>query len=462
MAGNKIFAGVRLRRMRNRLELSQIALAQSLGISASYLNLMERDQRPLTAQVILKLSALHGADISELSAIDQTSDVLAALKEMAADPLLAEEIPLVSELTDAIQAVPNLVGATLKLYRAYCEMLKRLAELSQEITVSGSLPASVVETPFERVRRWLADEPPLFPTLERLAEEVWYELSPKDDPMAGLKARLRGNSGIDVRVLPLDVMPADSARYDRHSQRLFLSERLSSQDRLMETARLVARLEGGTAIDEIVSRASFADSPECQRMARQAMVRQLAVAILCPAARYLSAALDLRFDVAALAARFQVRAGVAMQRLAALSARGDAELPIGFLSVDATGAIIDRCGRLGFFLPKTGALCGRLPVFDGGQGTVVAQLSAPGDRTLLMVAMPDGQPGVTSALCLAAEDAAGTVYAQLATAFPSRPVGPSCRLCEVRNCTLRREPQATRPAALNEFVRGASDFEPVS
>ncbi len=462
MTGNKIFAGVRLRRMRNRLELSQTALAQILGISASYLNLMERDQRPLTAQVILKLSALQGADISELSGIDRTSDVLAALKEMAADPLLADEIPLATELTDAIQAVPNLVGATLKLYRAYCEMLKRLAELSQEITVSGSLPASVVETPFERVRRWLADESPLFPALERLAEEIWYELTPKDDPLAGLKARLRASSGIDVRVLPVDVMPADFARYDRHSQRLFLSERLSSQDRLMETARLVARLEGGAAIEEILAGTSFADNPECQRLARQALVRLLAVAILCPAARYISAALDLRFDVAALSARFHVRAGVAMQRLAALSTRSDAEWPIGFLSVDTTGAIIERCGRLGFFLPKTGALCGQLPVFDGGQGIVVAQLSAPGDRTLVMVAMPDGQPGITSALCFAAEDAAGTVYVQLATAFPSRPIGPSCRLCEVRNCSLRREPQATRPAALNEFVRGASDFEPVS
>ncbi|MEO9168806.1 MAG: helix-turn-helix transcriptional regulator, partial [Aestuariivirga sp.] len=65
---SKIFAGSRLRRLRQKLGLSQAAFAESLGLSASYLNLMERDQRPLTAQVVLKLSSMDGVDISELAA----------------------------------------------------------------------------------------------------------------------------------------------------------------------------------------------------------------------------------------------------------------------------------------------------------------------------------------------------------------------------------------------------------
>ena len=59
MADNKIFAGPRIRRMRHALELTQAAMAADLGISPSYLNLIERNQRPLTVQLLLKLAATN-------------------------------------------------------------------------------------------------------------------------------------------------------------------------------------------------------------------------------------------------------------------------------------------------------------------------------------------------------------------------------------------------------------------
>ena len=36
-------------------------------MSPSYLNLIERNQRPLTVQVLLKLSGVYGMDVAELS-----------------------------------------------------------------------------------------------------------------------------------------------------------------------------------------------------------------------------------------------------------------------------------------------------------------------------------------------------------------------------------------------------------
>ncbi len=47
MAERKIFAGPKVRRIRNGLGLTQSAMAEELGISPSYLNLIERNQRPL-------------------------------------------------------------------------------------------------------------------------------------------------------------------------------------------------------------------------------------------------------------------------------------------------------------------------------------------------------------------------------------------------------------------------------
>ena len=193
MTGSKIFAGARLRRIRNRLQFSQAALAESLGISPSYLNLIERDQRPITAQLLIKLNALHDVDIAELGAAPESGDSLAKLKEVISDPLLVGEIPAVAELQEAAQVAPNLVGATVKLYQAYREVLKRLGELSQNMAIGGVAQS---EIPFDAVRRYVQQHIS-FPAIEALAEEIWFELSPKDDPLAGLKAKLRAHSGID-------------------------------------------------------------------------------------------------------------------------------------------------------------------------------------------------------------------------------------------------------------------------
>jgi XRE family transcriptional regulator, fatty acid utilization regulator len=455
MTGSKIFAGARLRRIRNRLQHSQAAFADSLGISPSYLNLIERDQRPLTAQVLLRLNTHHGVDIAELSASQEHSQSLGLLQEVISDPLLAGEIPVMTELNEAAQVAPNLVGATVKLYGAYREVLKRLGDLSQEITVKGAAPA---ELPFESVQRWMQESGPLFPTLEALAEEIWFELSPKDDVMAGLKARLRAHSGIDVRIIPVDIMGADRARYDRHSQRLLISEKLDAQERLFEAVWLLASLEGRVAIDEIVA-AQFSKNAEAKRLARQGLVGALAVAILCPAAKFIAAAQDLKFDLAALSSRFSVSSKIVMQRLAGLSMREDSTMAIGFLCVDATGAIMDRTGKLGFFLPKSGALCGQLPIFDQHGAIKIACMKTADGQSLVVIAIREKH--LMGAIFISPEDAAKMIYGPLAAAQTPRPLGPTCRLCNIKNCNLRREPPATRPAALNEFVRGPSDFEPM-
>ncbi len=56
----KIFAGPRLKRLRRERHLTQAAMAAELDVSPSYLNLMERNQRPITVQVLIKLTDAYG------------------------------------------------------------------------------------------------------------------------------------------------------------------------------------------------------------------------------------------------------------------------------------------------------------------------------------------------------------------------------------------------------------------
>jgi XRE family transcriptional regulator, fatty acid utilization regulator len=444
MAGSKIFAGSKLRRIRNRLKYSQAAMAESLGISASYLNLIERDQRPITAQLLIKLNSLHDVDIAELAAAPETNDTVAKLKEVISDPLLIGEIPTTTELQEATQAAPNLVGATIKLYQAYREVLKRLGELSQNMVLEDS-PQST--NSFEAVRRFIQQQIS-FPTLEALAEEIWFDLSPKDDPTAGLKAKLRKHSGIDVRFIPADILGHDRARYDRHSQRLLISETQNSQARLWEVALLTAKLEGRNAIDEIISTHPLAAQAESKRLLKQELAQYLSLAILCPTAKFATSADDLKYDIDALALRFSVSRTATMRRLAITS-------HFGFLLIDASGSVIEKIGPLGFHLPQSGNLCGHLPIFECDQNLKTTTLQSSDGKQITMIALRERH--LRAGLILSPSEFTNTIY----HAETTKPLGPTCRLCDIKNCTLRREPPATRPVALNEFVRGANDFEPM-
>ena len=105
MAEQKIFAGPRIRRIRNGKGITQTAMAEGLGISPSYLNLIERNQRPLTVQLILKLASAYQVDPKELQG--EAHSAVAQLKEVFSDPLLVGELPGDQELIELAEAAPN-------------------------------------------------------------------------------------------------------------------------------------------------------------------------------------------------------------------------------------------------------------------------------------------------------------------------------------------------------------------
>ncbi len=62
--------GARLRALRRRQGLNQVQMAQKLGISASYVNLIEHNKRPLTAPLLIKLAQNFGIDVGSFSQDD--------------------------------------------------------------------------------------------------------------------------------------------------------------------------------------------------------------------------------------------------------------------------------------------------------------------------------------------------------------------------------------------------------
>src|SRR5579875_155042 len=122
----KLFLGARLRRLRRELALTQAKMAEDLGVSPSYLNLIERNQRPVTAQVLLRLAETYELDLRSFSAEAEAAGS-ASLTEVFADPLFKDLALSRHEVAELVENAPGVGEAVVRLYQAYLDR-RRLAE----------------------------------------------------------------------------------------------------------------------------------------------------------------------------------------------------------------------------------------------------------------------------------------------------------------------------------------------
>lgn len=443
MSERKIFAGHRLRRIRNRLGLSQAEMAGSIGISPSYLNLIERNQRPITVQVLLKLSESHDVSAAELMGEDREAN--AALKEIFTDPLMAAEMPGPSEIIEVAEAAPNFARAVVRLHEAYRGALERLSDLSTVMARDEGAGAKG-QLPFDRVVATLEEKGPFFASLEGLAETLHEDLKPRDDIYAALRGLLLSRFGVEVRVLPVSVMPVEAGRFDRHSMRLFLSERLSLLERADLLARQVALMAGAEVIEKLMD-ALFLKEAEERRVGRLLLAQELALGLIAPLSRLLSAWRSEGFDIALLAHRFSLSPHDLMRRLVILSRKEDKALPpLTLLIADRAGNILERQMAAGFPFPRFGAPCPLLPLYGDGA-----------ERHLKLA---DGRL-YRAFTILHSERRAMLAYTISDEADEKLPIaaGLTCRLCEKEACPARLHPPAAKPSALQDYVMGFSPFD---
>ena len=179
MAEQKIFAGPRIRRIRNAKGLTQTAMAEGLGISPSYLNLIERNQRPLTVQLILKLASIYKVDPHELQGEARRLD-RGAEGSVFAIRCYAGELPGDQELIEIAEAAPNAAAAVIKLFRAYREQAERLSDLYELLASEGRATAlSGARLPIDEVREIFERRPNHFPGIEEEAEAFTAAARPR-------------------------------------------------------------------------------------------------------------------------------------------------------------------------------------------------------------------------------------------------------------------------------------------
>lgn len=470
MAENKIFAGPRVRRIRNGLSLTQTAMAEALEISPSYLNLIERNQRPLTVQLLLKLAAVYKVDLDELRGAG--GDAAGLLREVFADPLLSGEVPGDQELVEVAEAAPNAANGIVKLYRAYREQAARLTDLAELLAREGhDTSLSATRLPMDEVREKLERRPHYFGAIDEAAEAFYARLNPVDGLWIALKEWMRAEHGIVVRTLPVHAMPNQRRRFDRHSMRLFISERLSVHDQLREIALEACLLSLRTEILAELEALQLSGN-EARRIARFELARYAAHAVMMPYVQFLSQAQRLKYDLDLLRVRFGVSFEQAANRLTMMARPGAQGVPFFMMEVDHAGNRLRRAGAQGFPQSRFGGGCPKLNIHS--------TFAQPSQILVDRVEMPDGAGYLTlsrtldgphaafqervrrTAMLIGCDIAAvdETVYAQ-AVSGGGEPlaIGAACRLCERQGCLSRAEPPVTRPLGLDEMVTGLSAFD---
>src|SRR4030088_2788078 len=173
-SGKKLFVGPRFRRIRQQLGLSQTQIAEGLSISPSYINLIERNQRPVTAQILLRLAETYDLDLRDLATADEDR-FFAELNEIFSDPLFRQiDLPK-QELRDLAELCPGVTHSLQRLYAAYTEA-RRGEPLAAQMADRDE-GTRFEANPIERVRDLIEANRNYFPELETAAETLRDELN---------------------------------------------------------------------------------------------------------------------------------------------------------------------------------------------------------------------------------------------------------------------------------------------
>lgn len=462
MRSSKLFIGQSLRELRVEQKLTQAAFAESLGISTSYLNQMENNQRHVTATVLLALAEQYSVDIAKLSSFDHDR-LLANLVECFADPLFNGRVPSSHELKLATQNSPSVARALITMHQALRRTSDQLAELDDSIHRTGSL---VEPTPYEEVRDYFHFTNNYLHELDLKAESLALQLD------ASARDRFDALSSYAEKTMKLRIVLEDSdsgtlRNYRPNDKTLHLNRRHSRATRTFQLACQLALLEHHDDINELLRQADFR-TEEATQICRIGIANYFAGAALMPYATFHSASKRLKHDLVLLADEFDTSIEQVAHRLSTLQRPGLLGVPIFFARIDRAGNITKRHSATKLQFARFGSAC---PMWNAHKafespGQMIRQLAeTPDGEQYLCIATtvdkPSGgfkDPNRRYALALGCEVKYIDQFVYGAQLDPSaqgvfEPIGVSCRICERADCVQRAAPPLKSTLHVDQNVR---------
>lgn len=438
--------GIQIRRKRLSIGLSQAALARAVGISSTYLNLIENNKRAIGGRLLVRICERLGLDLDQVSGVAEARSIQ-AIEELLADPAMQGIKMEQAAIRDLVARFPEAGLALTRLFRLYqdastniesylhrlrsdpllsqmlhqvlnqisairsvAEILEHemdiaeadekrfVATISRESEELTAAVRSLVDY-FDRTSAAERPVSPLadldeaiianrnhFPQLEEAADRLLAEFPRRQLAPDALEEALKCRFGITCEIVETGSPMAHRYHFDADANRLQFRGSVAPATRLFQMARVYARNAAQDAIDQTAEGLRL-HSPEARAIASRALASYVAGAMMMPYQTYLQDAEELRYDIDVLARRYGASFEQAAHRLVTLRRKGAEGIPLGFLRADRAGRLSKRYPLPGLSLPVTGYGCLLWPIFatrgDGAFARQIAQFPG-GERFLLL------------------------------------------------------------------------------
>jgi len=413
--------GSRIRERRIDLGLRQADLAQSVGISASYLNLIEHNRRRIAGRLLGDIA--RSLDVEAALLMDGADREV--LEQMQAAAVHAKSKAEIDRAEDLASRFPGWAELICEQTRRITNLEAKVQELSDRMSHDPALAASLhsVISSVTSIRSTAS-----ILTSDEKLDADWQNRFHKnihDDAV-----RLAGNSESLIGYLEA---PQETLIGNLPAQ--LVEEWVEGNYELIRSMETSSR-----AVDDVVGEAELDGAASL--LLTQYLDEAMSDAAVMPMSEFAREAKKRDYHPGELAEVFETNLSAVFRRLSVLGPESG-HPPMGLTVCDASGAILYQKIAPEFGLSRAGNACPQWPIFEA-----LGQPGRPVEREVVLPTAPK-----TRFMCYALAEQTISVLNEppiikatmLAIPNPSEgakpplTVGPTCRICAATDCAARRE-----------------------
>ena len=463
--------GPKIKAFRRQLGLQANKFAERLGISPSYLNLIEAGKRKIDGNLLIKISKELRIDLSDLTSkkdLNLENDISDLL-----DDQLFEDLDILGpEVKDLVSSNPKIAKALIKLGDNYKqkdhEIVNKVENISGKIIDNRK-----TSFPGEVISDFLQENKNYFPKLEEFANNIFKKVQKNNRTRyIALCDFLKKEFSITVKdIIPEETKPFSKV-YNKKNKELLLSDYNSLETKKLHAAAQIAQEGAIDIIEDYLSKFKF-PSNESKRLTQIALLNYCGAAILMPYNLFHSECKKLKYDLQLLQNTFATSFEQVAHRVTCLQDPKLPGIPFHFLRVDMAGNISKRFSLSGIEIPRYGGACPRWNVYSAFTRPGVIQSAVSkmtnGEKYVCIARTVEkgiGRFGRTKSIlsiglgCEAkyAKDFIYTENLNMSDKSTEIPIGVSCRTCDRLDCSQRAFPPLHKKFDVDINTRGVSIY----
>ncbi len=463
--------GPKIKAFRRKLGIQANKLAEQLGISPSYLNLIEGGKRKIDGDLLLKVCQELKIELSDL-AVKSDLNLANNISELLDDQLFEDLDILGPEIKDLVNTNPKIARALIKLGDNFKQkdhdIVNRVENISGKIIDSRK-----AAFPGEIVSDFLQENKNYFPKLEDFANSVFEKIQVNNRATyMSLCDFLKKEYGILVKdVLPEEGKPF-SKIFNKNKKELLLSDYVALETKKLYVSSQIAHEGAIKDINEYVSKFSF-PSEESKKLTKVALLNYCGAAILMPYKLFHTECMKNKYDLELLQNTFATTFEQIAHRVTCLQDPKLLGIPFHFLRVDIAGNISKRFSLSGIEIPRYGGACPRWNVYSAftRPGVIQAAVSKMSNGEKYVCIAKTVEKGVgrfgeaksilSIGLGCEAKYAKDFVYTENLNINEKKteiPIGVSCRTCDRLDCSQRAFPPLHKKFDVDINSRGISVY----